>query len=377
MNHWSNLTRAFACLTMVVLWFGVSGPSFSQHINVEPIIAQESIACPDIAFTLTHLLPLSHRDNQPDTIYAMLNHWQYHCGGPEPMVRFRILYQIETNTFSDYWYPDNILTLLDDYKDLSSQRHPYYYDYFWGDYIPIHPSFNDFTMNLATYLQRFADLKPIESFFLEFYSHQFDQANKRLSSGELAGTRIDSLFRERQQQLLLGKKTAIGLYVGAWMPRSGLSILGNHLQIGIVAQRTKNRIATNLYMNLGLLNAPNDYAVVVNNVLYTTRSFLGIQAGVDLGYEIIKTKRMALLPLVGVAIEGFEAFSVSDQETFGLSKFIGSLNLNAGAEYRIKTIENAHIGIQGRYHLVNYQNEGGSDLSGNVVTFGLILGFAY
>jgi hypothetical protein len=355
----------------------------AQNIHVGTILEKGGYTCRDIAFSLTSLIPVHHRDNQPDTLLSMLLYWQETCGAPEPMVRFRIIHQIELNTFSDQWYPDDILILLMDYREMviNQDNQPYYLDYFLNEYIPIHPKYNEFTSNLSSYLLRFTDLSPIESFFLEFYSHDFETALKRLQDGELEGSRLDSLFRQQQQpeevrqEKITAKRSHIGGYLGIWKPNGNLSILGNHAQIGLFSGYTRNRGVLNFNINIGFINTPGEYYVVVDNALYASNNFLSVFGGVDAGFELINTHDAALITTIGIGLEGFDAFTQDEQENYGLSKVLATPNLNLGVELRIKSGDSGFFGIQSKYHIVGYRNKGGTDLSGNVVSIGIVVGF--
>lgn len=369
----STLFFLVGCLLMTTHTAG------AQRIDVSSMVERRQVSCSDIALSMTRLIPEYHRDNQNDTLTAMLIYWQENCGGPEPMVRFHILYQIQQNTFSDDWYPDNMLDLLVDYQEVveSHQDQPYYYDYFLGDYVPVDPGFSEFTTDLASYLQRFEDLRPIETFFLTFYARQFDKAMEILASEKLKGTRLHTMKQEELERIRNRRHRNMGIYAGLWRPSGNLAILGNKAQIGFFMGSVRNRLMTNFHFSFGFINTPEEYFVVHDNTLYGTNSFFGVHMGFDVGRELVKTPESALIPFIGVGAEGFEAFSTYDQENYGLSKVVGSLNLNIGMEYRIITNHKNYVGLQARYHVVNYQNRGGSDLSGNVATFGITLGFGH
>ncbi len=351
----------------------------AQEIDVSHLIEKQQFSCEKIALSATGLIPQYHRDNMPDTLFALMGFWQEHCEGPEPLVRFRILYTIQTNTFSDNWYPDNILTLLDDYRYMVTEYEdqPYYYDYFDQTYFLLDTMFSAFTRNLAMHLQRYSGLEPVEQFFLDFYAHDFTKAMKRLDDGSLEGTRIDSLYRDKKTRFIAARRPYLGIYGGMWRPNSNLAILGNHPQIGIISGVSHNRAVFNFNFMIGFGDTPNYYHVVADNTHFTSKSFLSIHLGFDGGIEIVKTMGSALITTAGLAFEGFEALSLSQQETYGMTRFVGSFNLNVGLEYRFLFSDNSFIGFQTKYHLVNYRNEGGTDLSGNVATFGLVFGITY
>jgi hypothetical protein len=370
-----------------------------QEIGFERLIALQHVDFQDIALSATEMIPGLHARQQEDSLYALLAYWQERCIGPEPMVRFRILYQIETNTFSDLWYPDNITDLLEDFRilSLSEEFDALYYDYFLPGYLAIHPGFDGFTAELARSLQRFTDLQPIERYFLHHYAGEFGQARLLLETGTLEGTRLDSLYRE--QEALTGEGDARGpgappasgrttiydpamdpvlsLYAGAWLPRGNLAAVGQHAQVGMTVGWLRDRTLLNVNFLAGFLRSREEYYVVIDNALYGTDYFMSVHLGGDIGLALVKTRRFLLAPLLGVGIEGFETVPPADQEDFGYSRFLISGNLNVGLEARVYESEAGYFGLQGRYHLVNYRNQRGTDLRGNVVTVGLVFGFGY
>lgn len=351
----------------------------AQEVDMSQLVDGQRFSCEKIALSVTGLIPQFHSENATDTLFSLLSFWQHYCEGPEPLVRFRILYTIETNTFSDDWYPDNILTLLYDYEQMVTAEGdlPYYYDYFDREYVLLDEGFSPFTRALAGTLQQYTDLQPVERFFADFYAHEFKKAFRTLESGELKGTRIDSLYRARQHKILTTKRRYLGAYLGLWKPTGNLATLGNHPQIGFFSGSSHNRAVFGFNALLGFGSAANAYHVVTDNTLFTSEHYLSLHIGVDGGLEIIKTMHNAVIMSVGLAYEGFEAFSVTQQENYGLSKFVGSFNLNFGLEYRFLSWDGSFFGLQAKYHFVNYRNRGGTDFSGNVATFGLVFGLAY
>ncbi len=79
--------------------------------------------------------------------------------------------------------------------------------------------------------------------------------------------------------------------------------------------------------------------------------------------------------LSGFGLDGFDTLRPSVNGEGGKSIF--ALNLNGGLGYRfyIPPIESIYLNLQLRYHLVDYNNSGGTDLSGNVATMRLQFGF--
>lgn len=351
----------------------------AQEIDMNQLVDGQHFSCEKIALALTGMIPGYHRDNASDSLFSLMAFWQHHCEGPEPLVRFRILYTIETATFSDDWYPDNILNLLYDYEDMvtSHEDGPWYYDHFDREYFMVDEDFSKFTRELAVNLKQYSDLQPVERFFLDVYSHDFRKAFDALEKGTLKGSRIDSLYRERRHRVLTASKRYLGAYLGLWRPGGNLSTLGNHPQIGFFSGATHNRAVFSFNFLMGFGNAANPYHVVANNALFTSEHYLSLHLGFDGGMAIIKTSGSALIASAGLAYEGFESLSLGQQEQYEMSNFIGTFNLNLGLQYRFMFFDGSFYGLQAKYHFVNYKNPGGTDFSGNVVTVGLLFGLAY
>jgi len=349
----------------------------SQSINVESLISKYVISCQDIAKSATGLIPVLHQANETDTLYALIAYWEDYCGLPEPLMRFHILHQIEINSFSDEWLPDNILNLLADYSETSKWENPdYYFDYYNLQFYPIDPAYNVFSRNLAEHLQRYTDLKPIELFFLEYYSHDFEKAMNRLSSGELAGTRIDSLYKENLKIAKEARRPFIGIYGGLWKPSGQLALLGNHPQFGFSLGFVQQRFLLEAIFKIGFLPSPNYYSVEVNGLPENTRHFTNLHFSGRVGLAAVDKNRHQLLLSVGLGYEGIQAFSTTEQEEQGLSRMISSASFSPGVEFRFPVSDYSYLGLNIRYNFLSFvtrRNE--TPLKGNALLFGLSWGF--
>lgn len=365
-------------LTAVILAMFCGFPKLSSgQIDVEGYLARETFTCPEIAMKSTALIPLLHQDNQIDTLYALVYYWDEQCGLTEPLLRFYLLHQIETNTFSDDFYPDEILTYLNHYQESTRFEDPnYYLDYYTWEYYPIDTSYNTFTKNLALYLQRYSDLKPIESFFLDYYSDNFSQAMDRLKNGDLAGTRLDSIYQAQQLAIKQARKSYANLYGGLWSPRGDLKLLGSHPQLGFGAGFIQQRFLVEFIMKFGFLPSPNYYEVVVDNEGYQSKNFMNLHLSVRVGLALIDYVRHQLIVSAGLGYEGIEAFTSSEQEDYGLSRMISSVSFSPGAELRIPAGQKSYLGFNVRYNFLNFKTKRNeTPLPGDALLIGLSVGF--
>ncbi|MEE4176559.1 MAG: hypothetical protein V2I46_03525 [Bacteroides sp.] len=374
----SQAARAkFFFTALILMVFGIFPLKSSGQIDIEGYLVKETITCHEIALKSTSLIPLLHQANQLDTLYTLLYYWDEQCGLAEPLLRFYLLHQIETNTFSDDFYPDEILTYLNHYQETTRFEDPnYYLDYYTWEYYPIDTTYNVFTSNLALHLQRFADLKPIESFFLDYYSNRFSQAMDRLKKGELTGTRLDSIYQVQQLAIKQAKKSYLNLYGGLWSPRGELKLLGSHPQIGFGAGFIQNRFMLEFIMKIGFLSSPNYYEVVVDNEGYQTKNFTNLHVSGRIGLALVDYMRHQIILSLGLGYEGIEAFTSAEQEDYGLSRMISSFSFSPGAELRVPAGEHSYIGFSVRYNFLNFQTrKDETPLPGDALLIGMSVGF--
>lgn len=349
----------------------------NAQIDIGNLMLRETITCQNIAKNATALIPLLHQANQLDTLYALLYYWDENCGLAEPLLRFYLLDQIENNYFSDDFYPGQILTYLEDYRKTTEFGDPnYYLDYYSWEYYSIDPAYTPFTQNLALFLQRYADLQPIELFFLDFYSHNFDGAMQRLKSGELAGTRLDSIYNARKELAKRAKKTFVNLYAGLWSPRGDLALLGSHPEIGFGGGFIQQGFLLELIFKIGFLPSPNYYEVVFGSQGYQTKNFTNIHISGRIGLVPIDINRHQLLLSVGLGYEGIQAFSTTQREEEGLYRMISSVSFCPGVEFRFPAGENSFVGLNLRYNFLNFKTQRNeTPLNGNALLLGLSWGF--
>jgi hypothetical protein len=169
----------------------------------------------------------------------------------------------------------------------------------------------------------------------------------------------------------------VGLSMGLWVPTGKNSTLGAHPQFGFYMGAKACRFEPCVSFALRFASSANDYTVRYKGTQYSTGEYLGWYAGVDFGYEIFYTRKQGFLLLGGAGWDAFQAKTFSDDEYV----WINSINLNTGLGYRLyykETAESSYVEIDVKYNIIDYKNPGGTDLSGDAVTFyiawGTILG---
>lgn len=366
------------CITLnAILSFAPLNHANAQPANAEDLGGKQTISCQQAAQSFTGLIPILDKANETDTLYAIIAWWEDVCGLPEPLMRFHILHQIEINDFSEKWLPANVLSILNDYREISKwDDSSFYLDHYHNQYFAIDPGYNIYSKNLALHLQQYTDLKPIELFFIDYYSHNFDKAMSRLSSGELSGTRLDSLFRAEAEVAKKTPKPFFALYGGLWKPNGSLALLGNHPQIGFSYGVVRQRLLLEAVFKIGFLPSPNYYEVVVDNMGYRTKNFTNLHLSGRAGLVASDRNRNQVLLSIGLGYEGIEAFSSQQQEEEGLSRMISSASFSPGAEFRLPVSSNSFLGLVIRFNFLGFATRSNeTPLKGNALLFGVLWGF--
>jgi hypothetical protein len=161
---------------------------------------------------------------------------------------------------------------------------------------------------------------------------------------------------------------------GFWIPTEKLKLLGAHPSLGCQVGYHHNVNDLALTIQFKFIEAAHPYTVLRNGRLYDLTHFFGGYIGVDYTRFIISDKSFQLGVVAGAGYDGFD-ISSGEGEEYLKPLSIGSLNVNTGLRFNFFYTARKFIGIQGRYNMINYKNEGGSTLTGDAITIDLIFGF--
>jgi hypothetical protein len=110
--------------------------------------------------------------------------------------------------------------------------------------------------------------------------------------------------------------------------------------------------------------------------LYHSNYYDGGYIGFDYTRYFVHKTHLDIGFITAIAYDYFDAFNgLGNSDTNGKVPYnIGSLDINGGAQIKYFIGRGPFIGIQAKYHLINYANTGGTDLSGNAFTIDFVFG---
>lgn len=338
------------------------------------------MSCQDISYNAQYLIPEFYEVHAQDTLKAIIDYWEKHCGISEETTRCKILFAIDNRDFNEDIYDSNILNYLIFYKKMSSVPDAVsgkMYAHFNWRYTTNQPDIlNKFTVGLAKELLERRDLKPIEIFFLRMYSNEFENTFALLQTEAFNGTLIQQLYDDEIKEL---DKKLIGhgaFLAGVWIPQDNLEIVGTHPFLGGRAGIQYQKLMADVTVGFKFGKSPNVYQVSKNDSVWNTDYFFGGYIGLDLGIEMYKIRNNGFYLIGGIAFDGFDALRVDDPNSeTDISKSINSLNLNIGLGYKYLINQTNYIGLDFKFNRLDYKNTGGTNLTGNAFSINLIYGF--
>ncbi len=368
--------------------------------SIEQLMTRRRISCFDISYNAVSLIPRLYKENKKDTLDAVVNYWRRNCGMSEPVVTFSILYSIENNTFKEQikrnyeeisidssyypytdYYATNILSYLRWFEYGSDiMQHPRVYFTDDNDYYIIakYGLYYDFLRSMADSLTNKPGLTPVEKFLLYYYSNPDKSRLSLLSAPAYNGSVLQEVYLKDIEYRNKISGFQLALTSGIWVPKGKLSTLGNHPYLGFTIGGRSNKLMYDVNFSFRFLDAPNNYIVTNNDTPYTTKYYMGYYIGYDIAYQFFRRNKHEFDILCGIGWDAFDAIFAD-----AITNTYPSLNLNAGLGYKIflshkddKDFEKySYLSLQAKYNFVNYNNKGGTDLSGNSFTFGLLYGF--
>ena len=358
--------------------------------RVEALMDKRMLDCDDIYYNALSLIPRFHRAGNTDTVDAVLSYWTRYCGLNEANVAYILLSDISAGRFSERlvdpksktaggrtaaeeYYRQNIISFLTEYCRMFSSGKEYV-----NYYREAGMGYYAFIQEMAVALKK-NNLSPAERFLVDFYADPDISRFARLRDSSLNGTVIQAAYGK--QQAFGGLYMGIGS--GMWHPMGKLSLVGNQPIASVHMGGRGNRFYVDANIQFRFLSAADSFLTVYQGALISSKHHFGIFAGADAGYALLKGRTHELDVQGGFGYDGLEVVAnTAGKNQTDNSKTLGSLNLGGGLGYRVylthkqegDNTRHSFFQLLVRYNAVSYRNPGGTDFTGNAITFGIIYG---
>ena len=188
----------------------------------------------------------------------------------------------------------------------------------------------------------------------------------------------------------------MGVAAGAYIPLGNLSVLGPHPSLGFSFGWRFNKFMIDGDLSARYQNpATRNFMVNYKDTLYQTSSYMsGGYSGLNIGYELDKRDKHEWDILAGGGTDIFSSALNHEKYTVDFKTF--NANLGLGYKLFVKHIPKkeypsvpshqynrrikvrperySYLAFQVKYNFLNYNNHGGTDLSGNAATISIAYG---
>ncbi len=384
-------------LTILLLALSICSNTFAQ-VNDKDITQMMSQTVPDrsqISYNTAKQLPRLYREGKQDTLKAVVEYYLKTLGMGYTITPYLIIEKISKRSFNEElpnfavidtytyhklsyreYYEENIFKYLEWYRHLADMVKRDKYDIEVND---TYDAYLTFIRSLAKEQINKAYLSPVEKFLLQFYINPTDSIYPMLKGEQFNGTSLQRAYKVYQKSSTSLTGLHSSFLFGAWCPTGNLSLIGVHPDIGLGFGGRINKLTLDAAINVRFLKSPKDYFIQVDSNYYTTNYFLGAYIGLNAAYELHRKKSHELDVLIGFGYDVMDALpgdNKSGSPTKGLVKSLGSANGNFGLEYKLFVSQKTttrqifnYISLALKYNVMQYDNAGGTNLTGNAFTF--------
>lgn len=376
-----------ARLYSLCLLFSMIGLTHVQSQDLSNLMTEKAPNCNDIQYNCKRLLVQYHAQNKTDSFGLILDYWKQKCGNSDDLTTVKTLFDMEQGKLllvpNDYNFINSLTAIQERREDTARSDFPFrrYYSRFYNyHYVndPVYFDFDSLIPAMATQLEgRYANNRA-EHLLAKFYSGKIPSIFDSIQNPAIINwVGLQTTYNALVKHYLSLPEFNWSIMGGIWIPSGNASLLGIHPTLGGQVGIKKNRFTYNLTMAFKFLSSKEYYLTEYDGSLKSTNNFFGAYAGGDVSYEFLYLGKHPLYLNSGIAFDGFDAVESDNNGNNNNNKSgktIESFNFNVGMGYRFMFRSRSYLAVQANYNFVNYQNSGGTDLSGNIITTGIIWG---
>ena len=344
------------------------------------------------------LLPALYKDSSWEKMQNFSDNWKnepVNC--PEIIFCLETLLAIQQNKYNPTPTPCNLFYYLTDYakevKLVKIESRAFKY------YVSIEPNVSyDATsdaFNILSFTQQWALnlclqrpwLTSQEAFLCKVFSGEITDPISYYTQHKTSLSAFDSLQTSiNENKKLLYQKSrnsyafTSSIQLGDWLPQGNLkTVIGNHPSVGLeLGYRNKLNEYSTTYAYRFLSSSVLPYTFVRQDSIFKSNYYVGFNFCLEYTRYLVHENYFDLGLTTGVGIDYFNQF---DQNKYSGDSTIkmSPVNLNSfdfcnGIRLKYFFHNGTCIGLVAKYHLMNYCNNGGTDLGGNAYTIDLFFG---
>ncbi len=391
--------RHYILLKIVLSWAAITASHavFAQK-KLSPVGRDNYY--PSIKFIINApaTLPALHKAGKLNDMENYANNWgRSPAPSGELIIALKVLIAIERKNLSVRQLPGNFLQVLDDYAKLlkksSGEKSSFkYYIHLSGTFYTYDATSDAvkclrFIQAWAQELSGAKQADSTSSFLCRVFAGSISKPSSYFAANKYSYAEINSYETSLdavQQNCFVAKRNGSSstahILAGVWVPNGNLAVLGPHPSVGLQFGRRNKMNEFDVTWNFRFLPpSRNTYTVVRHDTAYNRNYYDGGYIGFDYTRYVIHKASFEAGLIAGIGYDYFDAFNgLGGSSTYNghnlIPYNIGSVDFNAGLNIKWFIHRRASIGIQAKYHCINYANPGGTDLGGNAVSIDLSFG---
>lgn len=317
-------------------------------------------------------------ENESDSLAILLRSWEIETGMNEALFRAYSLFLADKNQFPGTLLPYGLLEyaiaweiryslLFKNEKDDFFYTHPEFFSY-----ILIGGEFDRFTIDASRRLLSKMEKGSLSHSFIALYTGDIEDFFKALPDGTHENTLLGVEYIEKAQKLLKMPETHLAINIGGWFNQGNLNNLGTRPSLGVAVGRWYPRFRADLAFDVRFFDTNKTIQIALTDtIMLEVGNFMGARIAFEGAYSIIKANPYSVDVFLGAGYEWFEMFK-SWQDRRG--DIFSSPALSVGLTCRYFFPNRSHFGISSAYHLLWFDNPGGTPLDGNAITVSLQIG---
>jgi hypothetical protein len=279
----------------------------------------------------------------------------------EPIFRAKLLTALEAKTLDLEGFSRKEVLFLLDYKDEMDQEKTQASLNYGLKY-----KYNQMTVAYAKSISQAYQPNSAEYLLCLFYMNEFNDFFSRLWKGKPEDSKLHKVFWDfRREHEGFANNLSVMAFTGIWQPLGDNLLLGTQPVLGLTLGKGFLFMEGSITLLVCGLIPTDHYSVLKNKEEITRTMFFRLYLGGEISFLVFVFGQHEIRLLTGIGGDGNFDFQ--------------SFNINAGLGYRYYFNEQKDwfIFSELRYDLINYENEGGTDLSGPALSlragFGLTI----
>lgn len=399
-------------LTLVVFFAAIVAVAQVPDTAMKHLMEYRVYDCYEVEYNAVLQSQRLYRQGKRDSLTALITFWKNHCTPNERIISLYLLNSIGNNTFkesiveNEFLSPRSKITFSD--SDIYEQEIFYYLKEYkravagaisdnqyslwlennyslpkdYKEYYSFYKQYYSFLKEMAMSMLGKRVYSPAEEFLIKFYARPDSVAFAELDSVKYSSTLLGKKYLASKNYHNKMHGFSSNIQMGMWLPNGPLSVLGSHPYIAYNLGGRGEVIMVDYTFGLRFGDAKNDYTVLKDGVYYNSNNYISWFTGVDIGCKLFRTRKSEVDLLAGVGYEEIQTLFEPVDDDVANTQSVKSFYANAGLAYKIYVRDavirgkhkRSYFSLQAKYNFVNYNNRGGTDLTGNALVIGLVYG---